>query len=176
MKRTLAALVVDDDRATLELLSAQLSSMGYEVHAAESPRYALELADDPAIELDLMITDIYMPEMNGVELARRVSSIYPGIKLIYISGIPDGQKVVRESGRPAPFLLKPFTADELGDVVRPDLRSKGRPYCPRCNSWDVRPSQFRFIDWVLMPVMAPHRCRDCRTRFSRVHLLGKILW
>jgi CheY-like chemotaxis protein len=84
------------------------------VLAADTPAAALQLAHDHRGALDLLITDIAMPGMNGRELARQINARYPGIRVLYISGYPVG--VAAERGVLEPgvnFLHKPFTVSQL---------------------------------------------------------------
>jgi DNA-binding NtrC family response regulator len=176
MNTNRTVLVVDDDPSIIASLSALLVRMGFNVLSAPGPIQAIKLAEQPALAIDLLITDIYMPLMNGIELSDAIRALRPKIKVIYLSGNPEARRLIMATKNPAPFLLKPFTMLELEKTIRPAQAPSGKPMCPKCNSRDVRPSQYRLYDWVLLPVMAPHRCRECRTRFSRVRLVGKTIW
>lgn len=111
-------LIVDDERSIRELIGLNLSSHGFEVFQAEAGRHALEIVADPDITIDLLITDILMPQMNGRELANKIFSIKPHIKVLFISAYsaeiltshnlcPDG----------ADFIKKPFTLNALLEKI-----------------------------------------------------------
>jgi len=118
-------LVVEDDHAVRELVAKILLEAGYRVLVTSSAREALSLANwEPSI--DVLVTDVVMPEMNGHELAQRLLSLRPDLRVLYISGYtPD---IVRARGvltQQEAFLQKPFTAAVLTRAVR-DL-SAGSP-------------------------------------------------
>jgi PAS domain S-box-containing protein len=112
-------LVVDDEVDLLEIAVAYLEDMGYQALHAADGAHALEvLAREPGI--DLLITDVIMPGgMNGVELARRVRQLKPGVKIIYSSGFPS-EALAERSGTQVdgPLLYKPYQRDEFAAAVR----------------------------------------------------------
>jgi len=108
-------LVVDDQDAVRDVISLALQGAGYLVLEAGSPSAAVELAaGDGAI--DLLVTDVVMPEMDAFELAARVRLERPGIRVLYTSGYTDA----RAEG---PFLQKPFTPAQLVEKVAAVLAS-----------------------------------------------------
>jgi CheY-like chemotaxis protein len=107
-------LVVDDDPVVRRAVARFVASAGYQVIESSSPEQGLAAAE--RYPIDLMITDLVMPNMTGYELAQRISKIRPGVRVIYMSGFaPD--ELVGERGRstgPDPiFLQKPFAVDAL---------------------------------------------------------------
>jgi two-component system cell cycle sensor histidine kinase/response regulator CckA len=111
-------LFVEDDDAVRKLVAKILLEAGYRVLVTSSAREALTQANwEPSI--DVLVTDVVMPEMNGHDLARRLLSLRPDLRVLYISGYtPD---VVRARGVIAhqeAFLQKPFTAAALIQAVR----------------------------------------------------------
>lgn len=111
-------LLVEDDDAVRAVTQRALSRFGYEVLSASGGTEALALADQHE-EIHLLLTDIMMPGMNGVEVAAQVSQRRPGIRVFYMSGYAD-QDLVRQ-GLLTPgtrFLQKPFTPQELAESVR----------------------------------------------------------
>jgi len=109
-------LVVDDQDAVRDVISLALQGAGYLVLEAGSPSAAVELAaGDGAI--DLLVTDVVMPEMDAFELAARVRLERPGIRVLYTSGYTDA----RAEG---PFLQKPFTPAQLVEKVAAVLASR----------------------------------------------------
>jgi CheY-like chemotaxis protein/two-component sensor histidine kinase len=110
-------LVVEDDDAVRKLVAKILSEAGWRVLVTSSAREALSLANwEPSI--DVLVTDVVMPEINGHELAQRLLALRPDLRVLYISGYtPD---VVRARGVVASqeaFLQKPFTAAVLTQTV-----------------------------------------------------------
>ena len=79
-------LVVEDEPALLTMGKMMLEKLGYRVLAAGTPGEAIGLAEEHASEIHLLITDVVMPEMNGRDLAERLQSLYPGMKILFMSG------------------------------------------------------------------------------------------
>ena len=112
-------LVVEDELPVLEMCAESLRTLGYTVHTAASPLAALDIAATQQGQIDLLITDVIMPEMNGSDVARRVTELHPGVKRLYMSGYPANfvtQRGVLETG--VHFILKPFTLQQLAAAVR----------------------------------------------------------
>jgi PAS domain S-box-containing protein len=112
-------LVVDDEVDLLEIASAYLEEMGYRVFLATDGARALEvLAREPGIEL--LITDVIMPGgMNGVELARKVRQLKPGVKIVYSSGFPSDALAERSGTRvDGPLLYKPYQRNDFTAAIR----------------------------------------------------------
>ncbi len=112
--RQVSILVVDDDDAVREMLAETLQDFGYAVVQAASGEEALPLiAEDPGI--DMLITDIRMPGMSGLELADRVERQHSGMKVIVTSGYFQPQPIRQR------FLRKPFRIQELASAVEAEL-------------------------------------------------------
>jgi two-component system, cell cycle sensor histidine kinase and response regulator CckA len=110
-------LVVEDEAVVRRLVVTVLKRHGYDVLEAADPLDALELARDPAETLDLLVTDVVMPEMDGVELHRRIEQVRPDLPVLFLSGY--AHDVVASKGVTAMNLLaKPFSLRELTDRVR----------------------------------------------------------
>jgi PAS domain S-box-containing protein len=112
-------LLVEDDPAVRRLLVRTLDGAGYRVLAAEGAEQALALVEGPAVELDLLVSDVVMPEVSGRELARRLRAKRPGLRVLLVSGFPEhvgapGGEVSQADG----FLQKPFVPRALLDKVR----------------------------------------------------------
>ena len=112
-------LLVEDEPTILRAGKLMLERLGYTVVAAATPGEAIKLAEKHAGEIHLLLTDVVMPEMNGRELAKRLLSLYPNLKRVFMSGYtanviaPDG---VLEAG--IHFIQKPFSMETLADKVR----------------------------------------------------------
>jgi len=113
-----SVLVVDDDRRILKLATCFLESEGMDVHCASSGEEALQLVKDKRITL--MITDLHMPGMKGIELAERVREMYPDMLILMMTGTicNETQSLAREAGiykvfaKPVHFLELMKTARE----------------------------------------------------------------
>jgi CheY-like chemotaxis protein len=115
-------LLVEDEPAVLRLGRTLLADLGYTVLAASSPGEAVQLAREHAGSIDLLITDVIMPEMNGRDLARDLLSLYPDMRRLFMSGYTANviaHHGVLEDG--VHFLQKPFNRDTLAANVRTAL-------------------------------------------------------
>jgi PAS domain S-box-containing protein len=112
-------LLVEDDASILKLAEKMLNKLGYNVLTAGTPKEALRRSEGFTGEIDLLVTDIIMPEMNGLELANRMVSRFPKIKHLFMTGYT--ADVIAQSGLSAegvPLIQKPFTKSELAKIVR----------------------------------------------------------
>jgi PAS domain S-box-containing protein len=112
-------LLVEDDDAVRELAETILSSQGYKVLSANSPKRAEEIATERSKEIDLVLTDVIMPSLSGRELVRRLIALNSKLRVLYMSGYTDNviaQGGVLEEG--LAFLQKPFTPRVLAQKVR----------------------------------------------------------
>ena len=125
-------LVVDDDLAVLGVIKCMLESGDYAVLLAHSAEIALRLAERADIAIDLMVTDVVMPDMNGPELAQRMVSGRPHLRVLFMSGYTDSEVVrFKVLNRGLEFLPKPFNSHDLVETIRMMLRApdaaRGRP-------------------------------------------------
>jgi two-component system cell cycle sensor histidine kinase/response regulator CckA len=112
-------LVAEDEDGVRELLRKVLTEFGYTVLTARHGRDALMVAGDRSGDVDLLLTDVVMPEMSGRELAETLRGRQPDLKVLYISGYTDDEVVQRGiSGREVAFMRKPFASEELVRRVR----------------------------------------------------------
>ncbi len=114
-----AILVVEDERAILLMLTDMLQSLGYHVFSAASPDEALNIAGSFGDQLQLVITDVIMPRMNGKELSERLRDKFPHHKVIFISGYTAdviGEHGVLDDG--LHFLQKPFSLLTVARMIR----------------------------------------------------------
>jgi PAS domain S-box-containing protein len=103
-------LVVEDEVAILELTELILTTYNYRVIAAKSPTEGLSWAESHPGEIDLLVTDVVMPEMNGRDLADRLRSLYPAMKVLYMSGYTANVVADRGTlGEGVHFIQKPWT-------------------------------------------------------------------
>ncbi len=112
-------LLTEDDPAILELGRFILEDYGYTVLTAASPQESLAIATTHPAHLDLLITDVVMPQMNGRELMEKITAIHPETKVIYMSGYTAdviAHHGIIEDG--INFLQKPFSEDSLTSCIR----------------------------------------------------------
>jgi len=122
---TETVLLVEDDGAILNLGKTMLQRLGYAVLAANTPMMAIQLAQEHAGEIHLLITDVVMPEMNGRELVQRLSALRPGMQCLYMSGYT--ANVIAHHGVLDPgihFIQKPFSMGDLAHAIQKTLRDR----------------------------------------------------
>lgn len=110
---TTAVCLVDDDETYRTLLARALSRAGYQVLTASSGTDALRIISDALRPPALVITDVQMPGLDGIELARRLRETQPELKVLFISGKPMSVHAERLRELDARLLPKPFSADAL---------------------------------------------------------------
>ncbi|PCJ55268.1 MAG: hypothetical protein COA70_03260 [Planctomycetota bacterium] len=111
-------LLVEDQAPVRNLASDALLENGFEVEIAENGSQALELMADGTLQVDLLLSDVVMPEMDGLELSRQFSKLHPEVPIMLMSGFVD--RVFPGAGEESqgiPFLRKPFTAEQLIEAV-----------------------------------------------------------
>jgi two-component system, cell cycle sensor histidine kinase and response regulator CckA len=110
-------LLVEDNEIVRGPVTLLLEELGYDVVAAEGPTEALALAASGA-PLDLLLTDVVMPGINGRQLAERLRELQPGLKVLFMSGYTDDAVIARGViDHEMAFLQKPFGADQLAQTV-----------------------------------------------------------
>jgi CheY-like chemotaxis protein len=118
-------LLVEDDPAILKLVQQVLRGLGYIVWPSNTPKEALDWAEKHTGEIHLLVTDVIMPEMNGIELAKKLQSLHPDLKCIFMSGytadaiahhgVLDGNVT---------FIQKPFSKTTLAKTVKKVLNDQ----------------------------------------------------
>ena len=112
-------LVVEDEEQVLSLTRRILEQKGYTVLTTVRPERACALAEQYAGDIDLLLTDVVMPNMNGKELAARIREMNPAVKIVFMSGYTSdivAERDVVDQG--VEFIQKPFSLDELTHRVR----------------------------------------------------------
>lgn len=112
-------LVVEDEPHILGMTKMMLKHLGYEVLSFSSPSEAILLSQKHVGKIDLLLTDVVMPEMNGRELARRLLQMFPHLKTLYMSGYTGN--VIADHGvldEGINFIQKPYTIKVLADQLR----------------------------------------------------------
>ena len=112
-------LLVEDEHSVRAIVTKMLTAHGYAVVAADSPIEALELLAEETFEPDLIVSDVVMPGLSGVELAERVESLRPGLRVLFISGY-SGNGILEDNRlvEDVQLVQKPFTAAALTQAVR----------------------------------------------------------
>jgi CheY-like chemotaxis protein len=111
-------LVVEDEDAVRSLVVRVLRKKGYTVIDAADGEAALLLAREFDDRIDLLISDIVMPRLNGRELVRRLALARPETRVLLMSGYDDAGAPQDTAGPETPFMGKPFTPEELARTVR----------------------------------------------------------
>jgi len=112
-------LLVEDALSILKLAEKILNGLGYTVLSDDTPKGAIKLAQDHKGEIHLLVTDVIMPEMNGLELSEQLKSLYPDLKCMFMSGYTANaiaQHGVLDEG--VHFIQKPFSRSDLAKKVR----------------------------------------------------------
>ncbi len=116
-------LIVEDENSILLLVQKMVQDLGYRVIAAATPEVAMELAQKHPGKIDLLLTDVVMPKMNGRGLADRLTLLLPDLKVLFMSGYTaDDATRYKVLGVDAHFIEKPFSkqalATKIGDILR----------------------------------------------------------
>jgi PAS domain S-box-containing protein len=119
-------LLVEDDEAVRRTLAAMLDALGFAVLVAAEWREALSLAGRKDLRVDVLLTDVVMPELSGKELCERLRVLRPRLPVLYMSGYTADAVAhhgILEDG--VQFIQKPFTMDDLARAIRTALRPGG---------------------------------------------------
>jgi two-component system, cell cycle sensor histidine kinase and response regulator CckA len=111
-------LLVEDDVSVRRLVVAELTRRGFTVIEAEDGRAALELFRRDMDLIDIVVTDIVMPRMNGADLANEIEKLRPGQRVLFISGHPERAGAGLDPTGVTNLLMKPFTADTLAARIK----------------------------------------------------------
>ena len=112
-------LLVEDEEALLNLTAERLTESGYKVLLARDGVHAIEIANSCNEPIHLLLTDIMMPRIGGLSLARSMSELRPGIRVVFMSGHAEREASYREAIRSgAESIQKPFSYEQLSRLVR----------------------------------------------------------
>ena len=115
-------LVVDDELLIRDLLYDFFSGQGWDISVAETSEKALKILEDKKV--DLVLTDIKMPIMDGLALAAEVRQSHPGIAVILMTGYPSVDTAVAAiHARVADYVIKPFNINQLFKILEAQLSS-----------------------------------------------------
>jgi CheY-like chemotaxis protein len=113
---------VEDEEAVRKMAARLLQRRGYRMLVAENGKEALRLAEAHPGEIDLLLTDMTMPRLNGLDLARRMAELLPGLPIVFMSGYTESPVPAGRIGdSPTAFVHKPFSLDALVQAVRDSL-------------------------------------------------------
>jgi DNA-binding response OmpR family regulator len=119
-------LLVDDERSVLRFMAATVQTAGFEVLLADDGEEALAICESHSCCIDLMISDVAMPRMNGRALAECMDERHPHVPIIFVSGYPESRMIaagLRARGFRSgyAYLQKPFISQELLSVIKTAL-------------------------------------------------------
>lgn len=124
MSDTRKILVVDDEEDVRDTLHNVLKSLNYDPYTAESGAQALEIIKNEKI--DVVLSDLYMPEMDGIELLKRIRSVDPKMVFLMITAHPTIETAVEAIKKGAyDYLTKPFHIEEVRLKINRALEKKG---------------------------------------------------
>lgn len=144
---TETVLVVDDHEQVRRLTTMTLQRYGYQILETSDPREALILGESYPGKISLLVTDLVMPGISGVELARALRISHPDMGVVLVTGYPDPKTAIEELEPPSVLVEKPFEPDLLVAKMREVLHSDHRP--TRVLVVDDDPSVREFLCFLL---------------------------
>ena len=121
----LRVLLVEDDDDNRELMAEVLAASGYEVLPAASGQDGLKMLSEHSI--DVVVTDVGMPGMGGLEMARAAKAIAPTVPVVIVTGWAEREDITSARGREVDaVLIKPVDPDALSEAVGDAIRARGR--------------------------------------------------
>ncbi|MBK8476118.1 MAG: response regulator [Opitutaceae bacterium] len=120
MSKKATILVVDDEDSALQLIQEALTAVGYQVFTANDGAAAWQALESGAVkDVALLLTDLVMPQMDGMELARKVTLAYPDLRILFMSGYADDIVYAHQDmAGVSSFLPKPFDVVVLQKRVK----------------------------------------------------------
>ena len=116
-------LVVDDEEFILDTARDTLDAVGYQTLTADGAEAALEIMKERGDEVDVVITDLRMPHINGFDLIRALRADHPDLPIVAASGLADGRTDEAVEAGAQTFLAKPFTAEKLQSALQDVLQT-----------------------------------------------------
>ena len=131
------ALIIEDDKVTLDLFSYQLSTEGFEVAVAGTSREGLKLIENG--DFDVILTDLNLPDINGIELVRRSRELAPQTEIIVVTGNDSAEKAI-EATRVGAFgyIVKPVDFGELMIDIRNAVERKAQAEVNRRQADEIK--------------------------------------
>ena len=116
-------LLAEDQSSIRAVLREFLESKGYKILEAQNGGQALELAEHHTGSIEVLVTDVIMPHIRGLELAKRVTDLHPDICVIFMSGYSEDALLENQllSDRNLSLIQKPFDPEELAQKIRESL-------------------------------------------------------
>lgn len=127
---TSMVLIVEDEKSVLDMAAFTLRALGFTVLTAGTPGEAIKIFEHFSDDIDLLLTDVILPEMTGPEMAQTMLSRRPDLPVVFMSGYADGHS--RASSffdETVPFIMKPFNPVDMGRIVQQTIAGKSRK-CP----------------------------------------------
>ena len=116
-------LVVDDELLIRDLLYDFFNSQGWKIKVAENGEKALEILESGNV--DLLLTDLKMPDMDGMTLTRNAKNVYPDLPVVVMTGYPSVDTAVDAiRAKVADYIIKPFNINQLYKIVQSHLSDK----------------------------------------------------
>jgi CheY-like chemotaxis protein len=124
----LTVLVVDDEEDLRDIMRRMLERRGYDTLVAGDSESAIAACRDHQGDIDVLVTDLGLPGASGGELSRTATALRPGMKVVYISGLPKDIAVTKGLiGDDALLVKKPFTSNLLIEALRLVIADKATP-------------------------------------------------
>lgn len=126
LKKTI--LIVDDNKNARTAAAEMVKRIDYTVIEADSPQRAVELFTDQKVPIDLILSDIVMPDGGGLAMVNKIRTLNPDINVIFMSGYAEDEivhdQVFEIQNSCTTFIKKPFTMEEIGSLLRQQLDKK----------------------------------------------------
>lgn len=126
LKKTI--LIVDDNENARKSVVAMVKRFGYTAIEADSPHKAIELFTDQKTSIDLILSDIVMPDGGGLAMVNKIKTLNPDIKIIFMSGYAEDEivhdQVFKIQNSCTQFIKKPFTMEEIRSLIHQQFDKK----------------------------------------------------
>ena len=117
------AFVIDDEEALRDIVTEVLAMVDIESITASSGVEAIKMVTEHSNQIDIMIIDMYMPDLTGEETYKKLKEFYPNCPVLYISGL-DRSEDYKSSDPNVQFLKKPFAVKDLQDAINKLINNK----------------------------------------------------